>query len=96
MNGFVGFFTHLPEGRAFLVQIPGVAQAPLDNAEVAEVLNWILLNFSLEQPPEDFEPCTPEEVGEYRGQRLRETTKTREHLLARLKSTRVLSDDDIP
>ena len=34
-----------PEGREFVVQVPGVMHALLTDAEVAELLNWLVKNF---------------------------------------------------
>ena len=31
-----------PAGRAYLARVPGVAQAPLDDASLARLLNWVL------------------------------------------------------
>jgi len=38
----VARFATLPAGRAYLVGVPGSAQAPLSDAELARVLNWML------------------------------------------------------
>jgi mono/diheme cytochrome c family protein len=35
-----------PQGRAYLVRVPGVAQAPLSDARVARLLNWVLDEYS--------------------------------------------------
>jgi hypothetical protein len=35
-----------PAGRRFLVQVPGSAQSTLSDAELAEVLNWMVENLS--------------------------------------------------
>ena len=37
----------VPEGRRFLVQVPGSAQSTLSDAELAELLNWMIRNFEL-------------------------------------------------
>jgi cytochrome c553 len=42
LAGSMGRFLALPEGRAFLVRVPGSAQAPLDDAALAALLNWML------------------------------------------------------
>ena len=34
-----------PEGREFVVQVPGVMHALLTDVEVAELLNWLVKNF---------------------------------------------------
>jgi len=36
----MGYFLAIPEGRAYLVQVPGVANSPLDNEQITQVLNW--------------------------------------------------------
>lgn len=35
-----------PGGRAYLVRVPGVAQAPLSDERLARLLNWVLRRFS--------------------------------------------------
>ncbi len=42
----VGAFTHLPAGREYLIRVPGAAYSQLSNAELANVLNWLLHTFS--------------------------------------------------
>ena len=85
MNDFVGYFLHVPGGREFLVQVPGAAGAPISDQELADVMNWILLNFSKNELPEPYIPYTPEEIGELRKEPLIEMHQRREELLARIK-----------
>ena len=35
-----------PGGRIYLVRVPGVAQAPMGSAALAEVMNWVLRAYS--------------------------------------------------
>ena len=46
LRAFVGYFTHLPEGRDYLMRVPGVVFAPIDDQRLAAVLNWTLATFS--------------------------------------------------
>ncbi len=62
----VGYFLHTPEGRRFVVQVPGVAMNVLDDARLAAVLNWMLRTYSAAQLPPDFRPYTADEVGALR------------------------------
>lgn len=39
-----------PAGREYVVRVPGVAQARLDDADVAKLLNWIFLELAGERP----------------------------------------------
>ncbi|MFY2645404.1 c-type cytochrome [Achromobacter insuavis] len=58
----VGAFTHLPAGREYLIRVPGAAYSQLSNAELANVLNWLLHTFSPAQLPAGFSPYTESEV----------------------------------
>jgi mono/diheme cytochrome c family protein len=81
----VGYFTRLPEGRAYLVRVPGVALAPIGDAELAAVLNFVLQTFSPNQLPPDFRPFTKEEVAASRPQRMLAVKREREALVAKLR-----------
>ena len=62
-------FLQVEAGRAYLVQVPGTAQSPLTDAEVAAVLNWILEEFTTGPLPADFQPYSESEVARYRANR---------------------------
>ena len=53
-------------GRKFLVQVPGSAQSRLSNAELAEVLNWMIRNLTPESQRHPFKPYTAAEVARLR------------------------------
>lgn len=53
---------HSKAGREFIVQVPGASTANLSDARLAELINWLLLTYSEEQLPADFEPYTAEEI----------------------------------
>ena len=38
----LGTLSTTSEGRAYMAQVPGSAQAPLNDTELAQVLNWML------------------------------------------------------
>ena len=52
------------EGRAYLVQVPGAAQAPISDAELADVLNWILASYTDTR----FTAFSADEVAGYRSE----------------------------
>jgi cytochrome c553 len=80
--GTVARFLHAPGGREYLGRVPGVATSPLDDADLAEVLNWMLYRFDAAHVPATFRPYTPEEVGRLRQQPLRiEASRVRGDLL---------------
>ncbi|CAB3868531.1 hypothetical protein LMG26858_02603 [Achromobacter anxifer] len=76
----VGAFVHLPEGREYLVRVPGAAQSQLSNAELAAVLNWVLEEFSPAQLPGDFRPYTEQEVAQVRPRRYEDVVPVRHGL----------------
>ena len=62
------------EGRDYLARVPGVAQAPLNDARLAALLNWVILAFS-GSPPDP--PYTAGEVGALRRDPLRDPAAVR-------------------
>jgi hypothetical protein len=64
--------------------VPGVAQSALDDAELAEVLNWLLAHFDAEHVPAGFKPYTAEEVGKLRKSPLTNVVRMRTELLERV------------
>lgn len=64
----LGYYLSTPGGRAFLVQVPGSANSPLSDRELALLLNWMLKTFSPAQIPAPFEPYREDEVRSLRAQ----------------------------
>jgi cytochrome c553 len=77
----------MAEGRRYLVQVPGSAQSTLSNAELAELLNWMIRSLSVVKAPSTLAPFTEAEVREYRVQTLIQVRETRERLLAASRTT---------
>ncbi len=94
LRDFVGYFTHLPAGRDYLMRVPGVVFAPIDDRRLAAVLNWILKTFSPGETAADFAPFTTEEVARHRKNPLVHVRATRERLLAALRDQGVMFGDD--
>ena len=84
LDGSVGRFLRVPGGREYLARVPGVAQAPLDDAATAAVLNWLLEHFSASDLPRDFAPYTAAEIGRLRREPLTDVDGTRRKLLAEI------------
>lgn len=83
MVGLAERFLDDPEGRAYLVQVPGVSQAPLDDRAIADLLNWILARFGTEAENADFAPYSEEEVARYRAADPIDVGATRARLIER-------------
>jgi mono/diheme cytochrome c family protein len=73
-------FAKSADGRRFLVQVPGAAQSTLSDAELAELLNWMIQNLSAAKPAH-FTRFTAAEVASSRRTPLVEVRATRERLL---------------
>ena len=82
MKDFVGYFLHSEEGRDFLIRVPGVAHAALNDEELTELMNWLLLSFSEEQLPTGFTPFTESEVNRLRADPENRPDSVREEILA--------------
>jgi mono/diheme cytochrome c family protein len=87
-------FLRVPGGREYLVEVPGVAASALSNAEIAEVLNWLLVTFNKAEMPPGFRPYTAAEIARYRPHQLIRITETRDDLVKRLKAKGIIVPDD--
>ena len=85
LAGSVARFLRVPGGREFLVRVPGVSQAGLDDAALAGVLNWMVDRFDREHVPAGFLAYTAAEVGRLRKQPLTDVERVRAELLARVR-----------
>jgi mono/diheme cytochrome c family protein len=81
LTGSVARFLGVPGGREYLVQVPGVAQAPLDDATLAAVVNWMLERFDKAHLPPDFAPYGAAEIGRLRAKPLTDVEGVRRRLL---------------
>lgn len=82
LAGTVAKFLWVPGGREYLGRVPGVATSPLSNADLAELMNWMLWRFDKQNLPAAFEPYTAAEIGQLRTQPLRlEASQMRSDLL---------------
>lgn len=75
-------FIASPDGREYIVRVPGVSQANLSDARLAAVLNWVFTKFNADTLPADFEPYTAEEVGAARVKVLVDPLRVREEILS--------------
>ena len=86
MKDFVGIFLSTQAGREYLVRVPGSATSALDDAKLAEVLNWIILEFAGDSVSGRFEPYSAPEVAQLRQNPLNEVEQYRAQLLAEIAS----------
>jgi mono/diheme cytochrome c family protein len=82
LAGTAAKFLWVPGGREYLARVPGVATSALSNADLAEVLNWLLWRFDKDNLPSNFQPFSAAEVGGLRVRPLRlEASQVRADLL---------------
>jgi hypothetical protein len=62
----IGYFARIPDGRAYLAQVPGVAMSAVSDDDLAQMLNWLLKTYSAAQLPPGFKEYTGAEVSELR------------------------------
>lgn len=77
LHDVIGRMLAKPEGRSYIVRVPGVAQAPISDRKLTEVLNWVLTEFSSATLPENFKPLTVEEVARARSELLADPLRYR-------------------
>ena len=77
LTNAVGYFLNTKEGRAYLIQVPGVAFSILDDKQIAHITNWIIKKFAGASEPKKWNPYTADEVAEYRKRPLTKITSVR-------------------
>jgi hypothetical protein len=94
LDSFVGLYTHLPEGRDYLLRVPGAARARLDDARLASVLNWMLATYGAGNVAPGFAPFTAEEVGEARRRPLLDQKEVRARLIEKLRIEGLIAEGE--
>lgn len=81
----VARFLAVPGGREFIGRVPGVATTNLDDARLANLVNWTLYRFDAGHIPTNFHPYTAAELARLRQDPLRlERAAMRARLVAGL------------
>ncbi len=91
----IGYFARIPEGRAYLVQVPNVAMSAVGDEDLAEMLNWLLNTYSAAQLPRDFRAYTGAEVTELRKVRIVPWSRRQELVQALLAAGEIPSPDSL-
>ncbi|WP_407924045.1 c-type cytochrome [Burkholderia ubonensis] len=81
----LGYFTHLPAGRDYLMRVPGASNSALSDQALADVLNWILTTMNRDALPRDFKPYTAAEVAAHRRPALPDVATVRSGLVRALR-----------
>ena len=78
----LGTLLDSPEGRSYVLRVPGVTDAPISAEEMTELMNW-MVGF-LYPDRTDFEPFTVEEIVAGREDPLYDPLRYRQQLMAEL------------
>lgn len=83
LRASLGRFLEVPGGRAYVVQVPGVATSRLDNDGMARLLNWLVVEMGA---PASCKPApfTAAEVGALRANWLRTARPLRGRLMQQI------------
>lgn len=90
LSDSIGRFLTVPGGREYLVRVPGSAQSPLGDDDLARVLNWMIRAFGPPAIAADFEPFRADEVARIRVSPLIEVDSARRALIRAIDRDRTL------
>lgn len=90
LRNSLGAFAATRPGRDYLVRVPGVSRSRLTDEELADVINWVLIEFNAASLPPDFEPLSASEVSAARPRSLADPAAYRERLLQALLQEQML------
>lgn len=84
MTEYGAAFMQSEAGRAYWTSVPGAANAPLNDAELADVLNYIATDII---GAKNIELYTESEVHQYRSRKMQDVYAVRDHLIAQIKAS---------
>lgn len=82
----LGQFLRVDGGREFVIGVPGVMGSGLDDAQVAEVANWLLATMARDSVPAGHRPFTAAEVAATRARPMPDVAATRHRLVERARA----------
>lgn len=88
----VGYYLTIPQGRGYLVQVPGAANSLLDDRALAAVLNWIVDEYAGPSRPASFLPFDAEQVAAYRRARPDDIDALRHALTAQIERSHPVAE----
>lgn len=77
LHNELGYMMSVTAMRGYLARVPGSAHAPISDAQLTDVLNWMLDEFNAETLPSDFKKLTVEEVKQARSKILADPNRYR-------------------
>jgi mono/diheme cytochrome c family protein len=89
----LGHFVSLKDGREFVMRVPGASNSALSDAELANVLNWVLGTMNAQSRPASLKPYTADEIAAHRRPALTDVARVRARLVSELRENGV---DTVP
>jgi cytochrome c553 len=83
----LGRYMRTPEGRNYILRVPGAANSVLSDAQLAEVLNWLAQTFNGDELPASVPLFTTAEVTGARHSPLSSVLATRRQVVQALEAT---------
>ncbi|WAJ38339.1 cytochrome C [Pseudomonas sp. GOM7] len=95
MKDFVGNFLKVEGGREFLVRVPGMSQSALNDAQLADLLNWLLREDGMagKSMPAHYQPYSADEVARLRKVSMLNLPDTRAHLIEQMRALGIAIED---
>lgn len=93
LAGQIGHFMKLPEGRRFVLQIPGVMNSGLGDDEIEALVNWMVPHFAGASLDGEFVPYASDEVKAARGTRPADIFSARRAIAADLRKMGAVLQD---
>lgn len=87
LAGSLAHFMRSAEGREYLTRVPGVANSPISDAQLAAVLNWAARRFCPGDWNETTVPFTEAEVAAHRHRPLADVSARRREIISKLQAT---------
>jgi mono/diheme cytochrome c family protein len=86
LAGSVSLFMRTPEGRNYVLRVPGAANSALSDVQLAAVLNWLAESYGVPGEPRP-EPFTVDEVTQVRHTPLADVQARRREVIRALAAT---------
>jgi len=83
----LALFMRSAEGREYLLRVPGAANSPVSDAQLADVLNWAAHRFGDARPDDGAAPFTATEVGAHRHRPMADVQARRRAVIEALRAT---------
>lgn len=80
-RNYVASFSYLPQGRQYVMQVPGVLISRLDDTNIATVMNYVMTQFGGTSLQQNFQPFSASEVATLRQNSITDVVKFRRDLV---------------